>query len=132
MAKFGSRSKARLATCDEDLQELFEEVVKIFDCTVLCGHRGEKDQNEAYEKGNSKVKYPHGRHNAKPSNAVDVTPYPVDYENTDRHYYFGGYVLATAEKLGLKVRWGGDWDGDRETKDQTFNDLVHFEVQPQE
>ena len=56
----------------------------------------------------------------------------LDYENMDRHYYFGGYVLATAEKLGLKVRWGGDWDGDRETKDQTVNDLVHFEVQPQE
>ena len=60
--------------------------------------------------------------------AVDVTPYPVDFDNTDRHYYFCGYVLAVAKQLGLDIRWGGDWDSDRETKDQTFNDLVHFEL----
>jgi len=128
MAKFGKRSKEKLYTCDERLIKLFEEVVKTFDCTVTQGNRSIKEQEKLYEEGKTKVKF--SKHNYIPSLAVDVTPYPVDYENMDRHYYFGGYVLATAEKLGLKVRWGGDWDSDRETKDQTFNDLVHFEVQP--
>ena len=128
MAKFGKRSKEKLYTCDERLIKLMEEVVKTFDCTVTQGNRSVKEQEKLYEEGKTKVKF--SKHNYIPSLAVDVTPYPVDYENMDRHYYFGGYVLATAEKLGIKVRWGGDWDGDRETKDQTFNALVHFEVQP--
>jgi hypothetical protein len=28
----------------------------------------------------------------------------------------------------VRVRWGGDWDGDFETKDNKFDDLVHFEI----
>ena len=42
-------------------------------------------------------------------------------------YYFGGYVLGTAQEMGIDIRWGGDWDGDRSISDQTFDDLVHFE-----
>ena len=45
-----------------------------------------------------------------------------------RYYYFGGFVLGTAEELGIDIRWGGDWDGDRDLDDQSFDDLVHFEV----
>ena len=41
-------------------------------------------------------------------------------------YYFGGFVLGTAQEMGLDIRWGGDWDGDR-SLDQRFDDLVHFE-----
>ena len=28
----------------------------------------------------------------------------------------------------LKIRWGGDWDMDTQTKDNKFDDLVHFEL----
>jgi peptidoglycan LD-endopeptidase CwlK len=45
-----------------------------------------------------------------------------------RFYYFGGYVLGRADERGLKIRWGGDWDGDREVRDQDFDDTVHFEL----
>tara|TARA_R100001594_G_scaffold24002_1_gene46947 strand:+ start:15690 stop:16082 length:393 start_codon:yes stop_codon:yes gene_type:complete len=128
MPRFGKKSRERLASCEKDLQMLFNEVVKTFDCTVTQGHRSVKEQEKLYKEGKTKVKF--GKHNHSPSIAVDVTPYPVDYENTDRHYYFGGYVLGIAEEMGLDIRWGGDWDGDRETKDQTFNDLVHFELRP--
>ena len=41
---------------------------------------------------------------------------------------FAGYVQGVAEQLGIKIRWGGDWDSDFDFKDQTFNDLVHFEL----
>jgi len=30
--------------------------------------------------------------------------------------------------MGLKIRWGGDWDMDTQTKDNKFDDLVHFEL----
>jgi len=128
MPRFGTRSKSRLHTCDERLQDLFKEVVKSFDCTVLEGHRSEEKQNAAYKKGNSKLKYPKGKHNKVPSVAVDVIPYPIDWEDRDRMHYFAGFVLGIAKNMGLKIRWGGDWDMDTHTKDNKFDDLVHFEI----
>ena len=128
MPRFGTRSKSRLHTCDGRLIELFNKVVKEFDCTVIEGHRGKDAQNKAYNKGNSKLKFPHGKHNKSPSVAVDVAPYPIDWKDRDRFHYFGGYVLGIAKSLGLNIRWGGDWDQDTQTKDNKFDDLVHFEI----
>ena len=128
MPRFGTRSKSRLHTCDGRLIELFNKVVKEFDCTVIEGHRGKDAQNEAYNKGNSKLKFPNGKHNKSPSVAVDVAPYPIDWEDRDRFHYFGGYVLGIAKSLGLNIRWGGDWNQDTQTKDNKFDDLVHFEI----
>jgi peptidoglycan L-alanyl-D-glutamate endopeptidase CwlK len=128
MPKFGKKSRARLETCDEDLQELFEVVVKYFDCSVLEGHRNMYWQDKYFEEGKSKVKFPHGKHNANPSNAVDVVPYPVDWKDTDRMYYFAGFVKGIAAIMGIPIRWGGDWNDNTEVKDTNFKDLPHFEL----
>ena len=128
MPRFSTRSKSRLHTCDGRLIELFNKVVKEFDCTVIEGHRGKDAQNKAYNKGNSKLKFPNGKHNKSPSVAVDVAPYPIDWKDRDRFHYFGGYVLGIAKSLGLNIRWGGDWNQDTQTKDNKFDDLVHFEI----
>ena len=128
MPRFGSRSKKRLATCDDRLQDLFKEVVKHFDCSVIQGHRGKADQNKAFDEGRSKLRYPDGNHNAVPSKAVDVAPYPIDWSDRDRFHYFGGFVLGIASQMGLKIRWGGDWDRDTQVKDNKFDDLPHFEI----
>ena len=85
-------------------------------------------QDEAYNKGNSKVKFPNGKHNKSPSVAVDVAPYPINWRDRDRFHYFAGYVLGIASQMGIKIRWGGDWDMDTQTKDNNFDDLVHFEI----
>jgi peptidoglycan L-alanyl-D-glutamate endopeptidase CwlK len=45
-----------------------------------------------------------------------------------RWYYFGGYVVGTADEVGIPVRWGGDWNGNRSIDDQSFDDLPHFEL----
>ena len=43
-------------------------------------------------------------------------------------------MLATAASMDIKIRWGGDWnasstfEGQRTTKDNNFDDLVHFEI----
>ena len=128
MPKFGRSSKQRLETCHEDLQEIFNEVIKYFDCSVLCGHRGEEDQNKAVASGNSKVAWPNGRHNANPSNAVDVAPYPIDWEDRERMTYFAGMVMGIAKVRGIPLRWGGDWNSDTNLKDNNFDDLPHFEL----
>lgn len=128
MPSFSARSRERLETCDERLVAVFDEVVKHFDCTILEGWRSEEDQNEAFRTGRSKLKYPDGKHNKQPSFAVDVAPYPVDWENLDRFRYFAGFVMGIASQMGTRLRWGGDWDGDTELRDQRFVDLPHFEV----
>jgi peptidoglycan L-alanyl-D-glutamate endopeptidase CwlK len=126
--KFGRASKKRLKTCDEDLVFLFEEVVKYFDCTVLEGHRGKRLQNKYFKEGKSKLKFPDGNHNKKPSTAIDVVPYPIDWKDRERMTYFAGYVKGIAMMLGIPIRWGGDWNGNNDLKDNNFDDLPHFEL----
>ena len=128
MPRFSRKSKAKLATCDQKLQKLFNEVIKTWDCTILEGHRSEERQNKLYEEGKTKVRYPKGRHNAKPSLAVDVAPYPIDWNDRERFTFFAGYVLGVASRLGFAIRWGGDWNMNFDLKDNNFDDLPHFEI----
>jgi peptidoglycan L-alanyl-D-glutamate endopeptidase CwlK len=128
MPKFGIKSTENLKTCHPDLQLLFGVVVREFDCSIICGHRGQDDQNDAYRSGKSQLEWDKSKHNKSPSLAVDVVPYPVDWQDINRFYLFAGYVKKTAELLGISVRWGGDWDSDNNTDDQNFNDLPHWEL----
>ena len=128
MPRYSTRSKKRLATCDERLQKVFNEVIKHVDCSILEGHRSKERQNKLYDENRTKVKYPNGRHNSSPSKAVDVTPYPVDWEDRERQTLFAGFVIGIGRGMGHKIRWGGDWDGDFETKDNKFDDFPHFEL----
>ena len=130
MPRFSSYSLERLSTCDIRLQDLFLRVVENFDCKVTCGHRTEEAQNKAYSEGRSKVEWPNSKHNGTPSQAVDIAPYPINYSDTRRFCYFAGFVLGTAQAMGIKIRWGGDWDQDTEVLDNKFNDLMHFELVP--
>lgn len=129
MPHFGRRSLHQLRTCDPWLQRLFERVVLQYDCSILIGHRGETAQHEAFVAGKSEKDWPDGEHNQYPSKAVDVAPWPIDWEDRKRFYHFGGYVLGVAEVLAIPIRWGGDWDRDYDLDDQDFNDLVHFELE---
>lgn len=126
--KYGKSSRERLSTCHPELVRLFNSLIKDYDVSILCGHRTEKEQSEAVSKGNSKTKYPNSKHNQFPSLGIDAALYPVDWNDSGRHYMFVGIVKERARQLGIKIRCGADWDGDNNTDDQTFNDLVHFEL----
>ena len=128
MPSFGRASRNRLATCHDDLQRLFGAVVVSFDCSALAGHRGQAEQDRLFADGKSKLKYPDSKHNKYPSMAVDVAPCPVDWSDTSRFYYFAGFVKATALSMGITIRWGGDWNSNFVTNDQTFMDLPHYEL----
>ena len=130
MSQFGSSSQAKLATCSIKLQDLLNEVVKHYDCKVISGHRTLKEQMELYELGRSTKDGVErkSKHQTRPSKAVDVVPYPVDWEDLERFRAFGGFVLGVASQMGVKIRWGGDWDSDWTFTDQRFIDLPHFEI----
>jgi len=124
MPKFGKRSKERLKGVDHRLIKVLDELIKIMDVTIIEGLRSEERQKELLEKGATKVKY--SRH--MEGKAVDLAPYPIDWNNRDGFHYMGGMIRGIAHQLGLKVRWGGDWNSDGDVKDNTFDDLVHIEI----
>lgn len=132
MPKFSSHSQNQLATCDPRLQKLMTEVIKYFDFSVVEGHRGEEAQTKAFLSGNSQKPWPKSNHNALPSKAVDIAPYPIDWSDREtarqRFCYLAGAVDVVAKQMGLKVRWGGDWNRNQDTRDENFRDLPHFEV----
>jgi len=134
MPSFSEQSQENLDSCHSDLIVIFEEVIKIFDCTVICGHRTEEEQTAAFFDNNSQTEWPDSKHNQEPSLAADVAPYPLDWNDRERFTLFAGYVWGVAESLksqGLishSIRWGGDWNQDSQVKDNKFDDLVHFEL----
>ena len=146
MPSFGTKSRERLDTCHPDLITLFEAVIEEVDCSVICGYRNKADQDKAVASGNSKAVYPEGKHNSDPSTAVDVYPYPIDFDDLPRFYWFAGWVLAKAEilrnvgEITHKIKWGGNLRGLNIGKiDFSYNklpkvldDLPHFELIPDE
>lgn len=128
MPKFSTRSKKSLKSCDPKLQEIFNEVIKHFDCVVLEGARSKEKQDDLFHQNLSKLKWPESMHNHMPSLACDVAPFPIDWEDSAAHYYFAGLVKGIALSKGIRIIWGGDWDGDNDLHDQSFFDLVHFEL----
>lgn len=128
MPTFSPASKRRLEQCHPQIQKVFNEVIKYVDCSITCGHRNKDEQDEAFRTGNSKLSWPNSKHNSLPSTAIDVVPYPVDWNDHRRFYYFAGFVLGIAKSIGVDLRYGGDWDNDFDIKDQNFFDLPHFEL----
>ena len=130
MPILGKRSKKRLEGVDGRLIALLERVCQYFDITVIEGKRSQERQNMLVEQGKSKTKF--GKH--VQGKAVDISPYPIDWKARDDFHYLGGFVLGIASQMNINVRWGGDWsdsslsENRRTTKDNNFDDLVHFEL----
>jgi len=124
MYKFGKRSRDRLKGVDSRLVNVLNELIKIMDVTVIEGLRSAERQEELLAKGATKVKY--SKH--MEGKAVDIAPYPIDWNDRERFHYMGGMVRGIAKALNLDIRWGGDWDSDGEIKDNKFDDLVHIEI----
>lgn len=138
MYAFGERSKSILLTCRPDLVTVAQYVMdlQIMDFAIICGHRDEEAQLEAYMTGKSKVLWPKSKHNMTLSNAFDFAPWVrlpdgkmgIPWEDTESFAMLGGMFLAAGAILKKPVRYGGDWDGDGSTRDQSLMDWGHIEV----
>ena len=120
---WGARSRARLDTCHPLWVLLFDRVIKRADLprdlSVICGHRGQAEQDAAFRSGASKLAWPKSSHNVKPSRAVDVAPIfggSVSWQWPDYHAVAPAikaeWAAMQAEGLipaGVKLVWGGDW-----------------------
>lgn len=144
MAKFGKASLAKLATCDVKLQQIMENVLERIDISVQYGHRTVQEQQKLFSQGRSFV---NGRwiktgktvtdmdgvvkksmHNYYPSKAIDITPYPLDWKDINAFIKVKDIVFEEANKLGIKLTWGADWDGDGNIAEHKLQDYPHYEL----
>lgn len=125
MFKFSKVSLDRLLTVHEKLHRLAHIVIKVFDISIICGHRPKEEQDKAFAEGRSKVQWPKGKHNSFPSRAIDVWPYPVKWPSLDKipaehrdaareyaailasWYYMAGLFKGAGAALDIDVNWGG-------------------------
>ena len=128
MPGFGARSKSRLSTLHPDLVAVLKDVIPHFDFTVVSGHRTQAAQDEAFASGKSKKQWPDSKHNKLPSIAVDVAPWPIDWTDHLAFARLYGRIEQAAAARGIHIRWGGDWDGDQSSRDQSFMDIGHLEL----
>lgn len=128
MPTFSKLSEQRLSTCAQPLQDLLREAIKHVDFTVLYGHRGQDEQDDAFRSGASTLKWPQSKHNKLPSLAVDIAPYPIDWNDTARFARLFGFIERIAQEKGIKIRWGADWNNNYRTKDERLVDMPHIEL----
>lgn len=112
-------SLSRLATCHPDLIKLVTEVSRRTGIMVLCGHRNEAEQNKAFADKKSRLKWPSSRHNSWPSEAVDITPAKLDWNDIASFKRLAKVVKDAALDLDILVEHGGDW---------AMRDFPHWEL----
>ena len=121
MYKLSKKSQERLETCDERLITIVNDVCKVMDITVLCGHRGKDEQEKAFNEGKSRAHFGQSYHNAPPSLAVDIAPYPINWDVKDpRWEIMCNLVLYIANRYGIKVKLGRDFTN--------LKDYPHIEI----
>jgi len=137
MYSFGTKSQQKLDTCCTELQQVADRVMgyQIMDFTIVWGHRGEAAQNAAFDSNASTKRWPDSNHNIYPSDALDFAPWVItggrggiDWNDTHSFAILAGLFLAASVELTIISRYGGDWDRDGQTSDQTFMDWGHIEV----
>ena len=120
MPVLSARSKHNLSQCHPDLQRVFAKVAETEPIEIICGHRNKADQDKVYREGFSRVRWPNSRHNSSPSQAADVLPLPIDWENLVAFKRLAERIKEIAALMGVPIDWGGDW--------AHFPDFPHWEL----
>lgn len=121
--KFGKASLERLNKCDMRLDSLCKRMLERsdFDLTVTCGYRGKEEQEKAFDEGKSKAHFGQSKHNSFPSKAVDICPYPINWDKKDpRWYQMVALAYDCARELNIKIRCGAFF---------SFQDFPHIELE---
>ncbi len=141
---YGTSSRAKLATCHDELVLVMGEALKMtplsIDITIVHGFRDKATQN-GIDPRFTNARWPASYHNAEDddgtpcSDAVDFAPYitlrngkkGIPWTDVKLFSYVAGIIQAAASKLGIAITWGGDFDRDGSTEDQTLADVGHIQ-----
>ena len=149
--QLSKRSLSRLAGVDDKLVAVVKRAIEISDVDfmVLEGVRSKEQCMINYGKGRTaalvQAKGIPARY-AKPSaakvtwlnnpfaskhcegKAVDLVPYPVDWNDLSKFDKIATAMLQAAKELKVNVRWGADWDNDGKPRERGESDSPHFEI----
>lgn len=140
--RLGAQSRARLKGVHPDLVRVVERAITLssVDFSVLEGVRTPERQKALYAQGRTKpgpkVTWTLSSNhfvNARTGygHAVDLVPYPVDWEGPVRFPKFDAIakaMFAAAKAEGVEIRWGADWDRDGKPRERGETDSPHFEL----
>jgi peptidoglycan L-alanyl-D-glutamate endopeptidase CwlK len=124
MPEFGRKSEKMLEGVDARLVKVCRRAIKVMDFMVVDGVRTIEEQRINVARGLSQTM------NSKHLDglAVDLAPWPLDFADTEMFCVLAGVMMACAAQENLRLRWGGDWNSDRSTRDERFRDYGHFEI----
>ncbi len=132
MRTWGKGSKKVYDELDSRLQIVMTRVRdEVGDISLLEGFRCGDRQNSLFESGETKLRWPDGKHNQLPSKAVDFRPYPWPGRQEMQWSalaYVASAAILIAKEEGIALRWGGDWNQNGDMTDQHFYDLFHLEI----
>lgn len=118
MPNFSIKSHDKLNTLDPQLQKLLIKAIPHIDFTILEGHRTLERQEQLFKEGKSKTM--NSKHLPSPSLAVDIAPYPIDWNDTERFAHLIGIIKGIAICENIRIRCGMDF--------KTLHDYPHIEL----
>lgn len=125
----GLTSLKRLEGVHPDLIRVVVRAIQLtpIDFTVIEGVRSWERQRELYAQGKSKTL--NSKHLT--GHAVDLAPWvrgAIPWDDWSAFDQVAKAMLQAAEQLGVAIRWGGDWNQNGRSDDETFLDGPHFEL----
>ena len=139
--RFSALSRARLKGVHPDLARVVDRALMLssVDFMVIEGVRTPERQRALYAQGRTKpgriVTWTlRSRHLVQADgfgHAVDLAPYPLDWEGPARFPKFDAIaraMFAAADDLNVAVRWGADWDRDGRPRERGESDSPHWEL----
>lgn len=135
--KFGTRSEIRLRGVDSRLIAVARRAIanSPVDLTIVEGRRTPERQAQLYAQGRTtpgpivswtlRSKHLDGK-------AIDIAPLKldgsVDWNNKQAFLDMSKLMFESAQALGIKIRWGADWDQDGIPYEKGEYDGPHFEL----
>lgn len=118
MYKLGNRSLQSLSGVNPDMVAVVKKAIEIseVDFSVIEGVRNIDRQRQLVKEGKSTTLK--SRHIT--GHAVDMVPYPVDWNDLERFEQMAEAMKTAAKELKIKIVWGGDW--------KNFYDAPHFQL----
>ena len=139
--RFSALSRSRLKGVHPDLIRVVDRALMLssVDFMVIEGVRTPERQRALYAQGRTKpgriVTWTlRSRHLVQADgfgHAVDLAPYPLDWEGPVRFPKFDAIaraMFAAADDLGVAIRWGADWDRDGKSRERGESDSPHWEL----
>lgn len=139
MFTFSAKSLKNLEGVHPSLVKVVKRALELSktDFTVLEGVRSQERQNELWAQGRTnpgpvvtwvQTAGAHGVHEDGFGHAVDLAPYPIDWNDLARFDQVAQAMFAAADELGVKLRWGADWNRNGKARERGESDSPHFEL----